>query len=66
MSKNKKYFTPKEYAEITGIDLKTVYRMLKRGDIETLQKTPKCKHLIPFYEIPTCIREEKRKKSIKK
>mgnify|MGYP001573016019 CR=1 FL=1 len=55
---DKEFYTPAEFAKRTGLHLLTVYRWIKRGDLQTLQKTPKCKHLIPAYELPTYIRKE--------
>jgi len=57
--KIKDFYTPQEYSDITGVALRTVYAGIKRGDIQSLQKTHKCKHLIPAVELPTHIREIK-------
>ena len=56
--KAKDYYTPGEVAKITGLTLRTIYKWIKRGDFHTLQKTKKCKHLIPAYELPTFLRKK--------
>jgi len=59
--KNKNFYTPKEYAKITGLHLNTVYNWIDLGNIETLSRKKNCKYLIPAYELPTYLRAEKGK-----
>ena len=58
MDKNKDFYTPKEFAEITGMNLMTVYSWIRKGDLQTLQKTKQHKHLIPAFELPSFKRTE--------
>jgi len=60
MTKN--FYTVKEYAKITGLSENTVYRRLRKGKIDTLQKAKGDKHSIPTLAIPTFIRDEMERK----
>jgi len=55
----KNYYTIKEYCKLTGTHKNTIYSWIKKGDLETMQKTKRGRHLIPYWEIPSFIRKEK-------
>lgn len=54
--------SPKEYADLLGVNYLTIYRYLKRGEIKyfTLggKKGIKRKIFIPYEELPDYIREK--------
>ena len=58
---DKAFYTPQEYAKITGLHINTVYKWIEKGAINTLSHKKNCKYLIPTYELPSFIRAEKGK-----
>jgi len=54
---DKKVYSVREYCEEAGLHKNTVYDWIKRGKLETTQKRTGGKHLIPYYEMPSYIRE---------
>ena len=55
----KPFYSPKEYAKLTGIPLTQVYLWLQTGDLDAIQKVkPNGKYYIPYLEIPKFLRDE--------
>lgn len=58
--KNKNFYTPQEYSEITGLHINTVYKWIEKGAISTLKHKKNCKYLIPAYELPSFTRKHEK------
>ena len=54
---NKTFYTPQEYADIAGVDRRTVYRWIKEGRIQA-EKPFGGKVYIPEVEVPTFLRDK--------
>ncbi len=56
--KDKSFYTVQEYCKIVGLNRNTVYKWIKNGHLDAMQKGKGGRFLIPKHEIPTYIRNQ--------